>query len=114
MIVALVADLIFGSRIRAAAEQAGKPLRLVRRVDDAREAADDAELLLLDLNLDPDATFALVRELQGRDARRRVVGFYSHVDRHIAEAAGAAGIEALTRSKFVRELPALLRGDEAD
>lgn len=114
MIVALVADLLFGSRIRAAAEQAGRPLRLVRTVDEARSAAAGAALLLLDLNLDTQPTLALLRALHDLDARPRTVGFYAHVDRHIAEAAGAAGIDALfTRSKFVRELPALLRSDGA-
>ena len=41
----------------------------------------------------------------------RVVGYYSHVDHELGQRARAAGVEALPRGRFWRELPGLVGAD---
>jgi DNA-binding NarL/FixJ family response regulator len=110
IVVALVDDLIFLSRIRSAA--AGRPIE-VRRVSAAQSlAAACAEtspaLVVVDLDAaarDPIRAVAALREARP-DAR--VVGFVSHVRDDLIVSARDAGCEVLARGAFVRELPALL------
>lgn len=112
MILAAVADLMFASRIRAAAPP-GLELQFARTSEDvlARARSLRPALLLVDLNLaaiDPPGTIARLKadpETRGI----RVVGFVSHVQSDLVAAARAAGIdEVLARSAFVARLPELL------
>jgi CheY-like chemotaxis protein len=111
LVVAAVGDLIFGARIRAAAEQGGVRLRLARTIDELCSAAAGARLVLIDLD---------ARWLDGADAVSRlraapqtaavhIVAFVSHVRIDAIEAARAAGADrVLARSAFVKELHTLL------
>jgi PleD family two-component response regulator len=113
MILALVADLMFSSKIRAAAKASGADVRFARTAADALDQAVSLRpsLVLLDLNaaplapLDTIARFKSDPELQGI----RVVGFVSHVQGDLIQAARAAGIdEVMARSAFAAKLPELL------
>ena len=105
--VALVADLIFASRVTGAAGP-GATVRVVRTPEALAEAlADGADLALIDLEADG-AHEAIARCAAARP-RPRTVAFGSHVRRDALEQARAAGAdEALPRSAFVARLPALL------
>lgn len=112
-VVALVADLIFASRIREAAAPSGLAVRTARRPEPLLEAcrSDPPSLLLIDLDderLLPLEAIRLVRAdaaLQGLS----VLGFVSHVNAARALAAQAAGCSrVLSRGAFVAELPKLL------
>jgi CheY-like chemotaxis protein len=112
MIVAIVDDLLFGSRIRAATEAAGTRVTFVRHggsVEDAVRAAG-AALVIVDLGA-PGAADAIraVRALEG--ARIPIVAFASHMRADlIAEARAAGADRVLARSAFVAELPTLVTG----
>src|SRR3954469_747819 len=105
MIIALVRDLMFASKITAAANEAGVEYRIVR--DPAKLAGQEGEKLLVDLNQDGaiDAAAAW-RQSSGKP----VVGFVSHVDTEIIERAKSAGIDQVTtRGQFTQLLANLLR-----
>ena len=111
-ILSVVPDLFFATRIAAVAEAVGATLTAVEPgAALAAAQADPPDLLVLDLHA-PDP-FALVRALRA-DATLQgipVVGFYSHVDAAIRDAALAAGVnDVLPRSAFTRRLPELLHG----
>lgn len=110
-IVAAVADLIFGARIRSAAERAGVALTFARSLSELSGLARGRRLVLLDLDarwLDAPAAIRALRE-EPRTAAVRIVAFVSHVRVDAIEAAREAGADrVLARSAFVRELPALL------
>jgi CheY-like chemotaxis protein len=112
-VVAAVADLIFGARIRAAADDAGRTLVFARTPAQLADAATGASLVLLDLDarwLDAPAS---IRALRGDRASSgvRIVAFGSHVRTEAIAAAREAGADrVLARSAFVKELPALLAG----
>jgi hypothetical protein len=101
---ALVRDLLFTSRITAAARAANVPLAIVRNPADL--APTPARRLLVDLNL-PGAIEAAAE--WKRLTARPVTGFVSHVDTDTITRARAAGLDqVLARSRFVEMLPDLL------
>jgi hypothetical protein len=105
-VIALVRDLILGSRISSAAAGLGIGLRTVR--DAAQLAQIDGDRLLVDLNLQ--GAIEAAAAWKDGAAGRRVVGFVSHVDAETASRAREAGIDrVLARSRFVELLPDLLR-----
>jgi CheY-like chemotaxis protein len=112
-VVAAVDDLMFGSRIRAAAQQAGVSAMFVRNAEDLVAHAAGADLVLLDLNARWLDVPAAIRSLKGDAATASVpvVAFGPHVDGDSLVAAREAGADrVLARSAFVRSLADLLRG----
>jgi CheY-like chemotaxis protein len=117
VIVALVDDLMFRSRIQAAARAAGAEVRFVAGGDAAVRLIQDhaPALVLVDLNASRLAPLDVIAELKADPSLGStfIVGFVSHVDTETIAAARAAGIdEVLARSAFVAKLPEILARDE--
>lgn len=109
--VALVRDLILGSRISAAAAGLGVPLRTIR--DPAKLAGVAGDRLIVDLN-EPGAIEAAAAWRAAGDSRR-VTGFVSHVDAETVRRAREAGVDqVMARSRFVEVLPQLLTGTSSE
>jgi CheY-like chemotaxis protein len=110
-VVALAADLLFASRIRAAAEKLGIDLVLARSPAAVVQAVDEAavRLVLIDLDGRYDAA-ELITKLKAPGGREtRVVAFVSHVREAAIHAARAAGADrVLARSAFVQQLNEIL------
>ena len=108
-VLAVVPDLFFATKIAATAKVAGVQLELVPHQRAlARANEPGAALVLLDLHA-PDAV-ALVSALKSAHPALPVVGFFSHVEVALRQAALAAGADAaLPRSAFVSRLPELLQ-----
>jgi DNA-binding NarL/FixJ family response regulator len=112
MIVAAVGDLLFASKIRAAARAIGVEVRFARTAEELLAlAARGPRLVVIDLNgrdLDPLAAIERIKEATAGACR--VVGFVSHVQTDLIAAARRAGAdEVLARSAFAARLPVLLR-----
>jgi CheY-like chemotaxis protein len=111
-VVAAVGDLIFGARIRAAAEQAGVTVRFARSLEELLLLAAGARLVVLDLDarwLDGARAIAELRRARP-SSELRIVAFVSHVRAEAMAAAQEAGADrVLARSAFVRQLLSLLR-----
>ncbi|MHB8419170.1 MAG: hypothetical protein ACYDCL_13930 [Myxococcales bacterium] len=104
-------DLMFGSRIRQAAEPAGIEVAFEPRDGDilgrARELQPAA--VLLDLTVLPDAP-ELIRSLKRELVSLRVLAYVGHTQVDLAEAARAAGAdEVFSKGELTRLLPELLR-----
>ena len=112
LVVAVVDDLMFLSRIREAAKHQGVEVRAVRTAADAAAACrEGARTMIVDLDTPRLPALDSVAAVAGDPALRgvRVIGFYSHVDQARARAAEAAGCHTvLPRSAFVRQLHDLL------
>jgi CheY-like chemotaxis protein len=116
-ILALPADLMFASRIRATAQAVGVDVLVVAKPAALLDAAKarPPRLVLLDLDARGWDAAALVRDIRSdeRTAGARIVAFVSHVRQDAIEAARAAGADrVLARSAFVRELPTILASPE--
>jgi DNA-binding response OmpR family regulator len=116
-VLALVPDLMFGSRLAAAAGEAGIELELVGDEPTARarlaQSSDPGwDVLVVDLT-DPDLDgAALVSSLRDAFAlaSTSTLGFYAHVDAATRERALDAGFDVVVpRSRMAREAAALLR-----
>jgi CheY-like chemotaxis protein len=115
-VLALVPDLMFGSRLLAAAAAGGLELELVSDAAAARERlADDGpgwQLLVIDLTdsgLDGAGLVASLRD-EGRLSATRTLGFYAHVDAAVRERAEQSGFDLVVpRSRMAREAAELLQ-----
>ena len=106
-VLALVRDLMFLSRIRGAARDAGIEVIVVRSPE-ALSADAPGCRLIVDLNLEGALEAAAA---WGRRQGRPVAGFVQHVDVERIAAARAAGVDpVVARSAFEARLPALLTG----
>lgn len=112
-VVALVSDLIFGSRILATAKAAGARAVTVRTAEQFKSAlAEGATLALVDMDVTHEAEACLTAARE-RTPPVPVVAFVSHVRADLAEAARKAGAaQVLSRSMFTNALPRLLSGAE--
>ena len=115
MVLALVDDLMFRSKIKSTATHLGVRVSFVGSRDAALAAmqSEVPSLVVLDLNnarADPLGTVAAIKR-DNALAPISVVGFVSHVDVATISAAKAAGIdEVLARSAFAMQLPDILAG----
>ncbi len=115
MILAAVDDLMFASKIAAAARTLGVDVRFVRSsaalLEQAR--ADLPTLVILDLNsaaTQPIPTITALKADKGL-AGIRTIGFVSHVQADLIASARAAGIdEVLARSAFASRIADVLQG----
>lgn len=106
VVIALVRDLMFSSKITATARAVGVRVTLVG--DPARLADTAGDRLLIDLNL-PGAIDAAAA-WAGADPFRQTVGFVSHVDTDTIQQARTAGIQqVMARSQFTARLPEILQ-----
>ena len=109
-VVAYVPDLMDRSNVQAAA--AGGDIRFVASVAGLAEAAADPGVRLVVVDLSRPGVLDVLSALV--TAEVRTIGFGSHVDHALLDAARAAGCdEVLPRSAFFRRLEELLGQDGA-
>ena len=114
MVLAVLDDLMFTSKIRTAATQLGVAVTFARSsaaaLDEMRK--NGPSLVIFDLNSARAEPLATVEAMK-RDAALAAiptVGFVSHVQADVIDAARQAGVgEILARSAFTARLPELLR-----
>jgi CheY-like chemotaxis protein len=115
-VLALVPDLLFGSRLQGALTAAGQDVELIGGEDRLRERlcepdAPPADVLVVDLTNDELDGAGILEALSAAQALQGVhtLAFYSHVDAHVRERAEQAGFEVVVpRSRIAREGPALV------
>jgi len=110
-VLALVPDLLFGSRVQSMLAGAGHDVVLVSGGSEVSDRIAGADVLVVDLT---DAAFdgiGLVESLQAGGGMHgvRTLGFYSHVEADVRERALAAGFDVVVpRSRMAREGAALV------
>jgi hypothetical protein len=102
-VAAFIPDLLFGSKVVAALERAGHDVTMVREPS----AASGADVLVIDLTVDPAERIELVRA--AAHPSTRTLAFYSHVETDVRLMAESAGLDLVVpRSRMAREGPALV------
>ena len=117
VVIVVVDDMFFASKIRAVAEAVGVEVSFPRNKDALIEKAHDARLILVDLHNQKFDSVALARELKADERLRAIpmVGFFSHVETELQRTALSAGFDrVIPRSVFARDLPKILNTDQAD
>ena len=115
-IIAIVDDLFFASKIRGTGEQVGARIQFVKSIPAAIEKARDnpPALIIADLNASCCDPVELARALKGDDSLSGVplLGFFSHVQTELQQAATAAGYDrVMPRSAFTKNLAEILAGN---
>lgn len=116
MIIAVLDDLMFTSKIRNAAAQLGVPLTFARSSASAlaemqKAAPGTVSLVILDLDNPRTAPLDVVASMKNDAALAGVptVGFVSHVHTNVIDAARRAGVgDVLARSAFTQQLADIL------
>jgi CheY-like chemotaxis protein len=113
MILAVLDDLMFTSKIRTTASQLGVDVTFARSADAAlaqmRKTAP--ALVILDLNNARTSPLAIVSTMKSDPALASIptVGYASHVQTDVIEAARQAGVgQVLARSAFTAQLAQIL------
>ena len=113
MILALVDDLLFLSRIQQTAKLLGIAVEPAQPADLPEAAlATVPNAILIDLNHWSGKALEVLRALKSHSTTKdiAVVGFVSHVQNELIAATRDAGCDIiLARSAFVRQLPVLLQ-----
>jgi PleD family two-component response regulator len=113
IVLAIVDDMFFASKIRATAEAVGVEVKFLRSIEKLIETAREVKpgLVVVDLHnskLDP---VDVATELKlNEDLRQvRLLGFFSHVHADLQRNAMAAGYDqVIPRSVFARDLGQIL------
>lgn len=113
MILVAVDDLLFSSKIRATARQAGVELIFARTPSEILDQAKTLKpaLAIFDLNSTKCEPVATIAAMKGDPelASIRTVGFVSHVHASVIAAARAAGADdVMARSAFADQLAGIL------
>lgn len=116
-IIAIVDDLFFASKIRGTGEQVGVRVQFVKSIPAAIEKsrAETPKLIITDLNASCCDPIELARALKADDllANVALLGFFSHVQIELQQAAIAAGYDqVMPRSAFTKNLAEILAGDQ--
>jgi PleD family two-component response regulator len=114
-IVAVVDDMFFVSKIRAASESLGVDVKFVRTLEQFATAATESkpDLIVVDLHTHTIDVVALAKMVRTNEELRsvRLIGFFSHVEAEVQRAAIEAGYDrVIPRSVFSRDLATLLKG----
>ncbi len=108
-VILAVRDLVFRSKVLAAAERLGAPVHLAPRGTPLATAARELGPGTLVLDLNEPGVLEQVAAAKAAGATR-VVGFLGHLQEDLMAAARDAGVdEVLTRGQFVQRLDGLLR-----
>jgi PleD family two-component response regulator len=113
MILAIVDDLMFSSKIKTAAGQLGVAVTFARSSAAALAAMRESvpALVILDLNNPRTDPLGTVAAMKGDPATAsiRTVGYASHVQTDVIDAARLAGVdEVMARSAFTTRLAEIL------
>jgi CheY-like chemotaxis protein len=111
VVIVVVDDMFFASKIRAVAEAVGVEISFPRNKEVLIEKAREARLVLVDLHNQKIDPIEIAPQLSGV----KLIGFFSHVETELRQKALAAGYdEVIPRSVFARDLPKILNTDDTD
>ena len=118
MVLVAVDDLLFSSKIRATAKQAGVELIFARTPEEILQQARVAKpaLAIFDLNSTKNGAVSTIEAMKREPALAgiRTLGFASHVHTELIKAARQAGAdEVLPRSAFAGNLVDILLSSQS-
>jgi CheY-like chemotaxis protein len=112
-VAALIPDLLFGSKVQSALQDAGHEVDLITGELEAWDEVAGIDLLVVDLT-SPDVDGVEVFETLATGGELHAVrslGFFAHVEPQVRERALQAGFDLVVpRSRMAREGPRLVEG----
>jgi CheY-like chemotaxis protein len=111
-VLALVPDLLFGSKVQAMLEADGHDVEMAQSETDVWDQIAGTDVLVVDLTTDDVDGAKLLDTLRagGEAGRVKALAFYSHVDADVRRQAHDAGFDLVVpRSRMAREGSALVQ-----
>ncbi len=105
-VLALVPDLLFGSKVKAMLEAAGHEVEMAQSETDVWDQIAGTDVLVVDLTSDDFDGATLLDTLRtgGEAGGVRTLGFYAHVEPEVRAQAEEAGFDLVVpRSRMARE-----------
>jgi DNA-binding NarL/FixJ family response regulator len=115
-VLAFITDLFFQAKVAETAKQVGVPIKIVTSLYKfIPELKEGPSLVVIDLAAQGIDSQALISQVKNSAPDLPVVAYAAHVDTELIERAAAAGADqAMSRSKFSKQLPELLSGTLGD
>ena len=115
VVIAIVDDLFFASKIRGTAEQLGIEVQFAKTVDEAvkQAIARKPALIIADLHSQRCDPIEVAVSLKSHDETKAIplLGFFSHVQTELQRQAEQAGFDrVIPRSAFANNLSKILVG----
>lgn len=116
IVIAVVDDMFFISKIRATAKALGMVVKFPRNLEAFRATVSDdtPNLIVVDLHNEKINPIQLAAEVKKDDRLKSIplLGFFSHVQTELQREASQAGYDQiLPRSIFARDLASVLAGE---
>ena len=112
LVLAVISDLLFRSKIDDAARRAGVPLRIAKNVEQLDRHLGNAApaVVLMDLEMEGLDSAGMLARLRANPQTTNVpvIGFAGHTNVEVIHAARANGVQVMARSAFVAQLPAMM------
>ncbi|HEY6122164.1 MAG TPA: response regulator [Pyrinomonadaceae bacterium] len=114
VILAVVDDIFFASKIRGSSQPLGVTVIFVRSIAQLTASlGEKPDLIIVDLHNQKVDPLEVAQNIKSKNesASIRLLGFFSHVERDLQQAAIAAGYDSVVpRSVFSRDLVNILQG----
>lgn len=111
MVLVVVTDFVFATRIAATAEMDQLAVRIIRSPEETLAMVAEAERVIIDANHAGGDPLQLIRDIKARQPDLPVTVYLSHVQRELADNSTAAGADmVLPRSTFTERLREVLAG----
>lgn len=112
MVVVVVTDFLFATRISATAEIDQLELKITRSADETHAELDSAQQIIIDANNCGGDPATLIRDIKSKKADLPVTVYLSHIQRELSAAVTEAGADlVLPRSTFAERLRDVLTGN---
>ena len=118
MIIAILKDLFFISKIKETAVQLNKTINFIKNYDELNGFLDNTEKInyenidsiIIDLNFVEIKPLETVQKIKSNETikNKRIIGYCAHVDIELMNQAKELGIEVMPRSLFSKKLVDLL------
>ena len=116
MIIAILKDLIFISKIKETAVQLNKTINFIKNYDELNNFLDgkinyeNIELIIIDLNFNEIMPLETIKKLKINEKlkNKRIITYCSHVQTELMDKARELGIEVMPRSLFTTKLKTLI------
>jgi len=115
MIIAILKDLIFISKIKETAIQLNKNIFFIKNYDELNNFFDkineNIDLIIIDLNFIEINPLETVQKIKSNETlkNKSIIGYCSHVQTELMDKAKEFGIEVMPRSLFTTNLKYIIK-----
>jgi len=119
MIIAIVKDLFFISKIKETAIQLNKKIDFIKNYNELNNFLNNIEimnyenidLIIIDLNFNDIKPLETILKLKNLEPlkNKKIISYCSHVQQDLMNKAKEMGIEVMPRSLFTKKLPTIIQ-----